>query len=140
MALIVGDNSWETVAEADAYLINRIGASNWSLLDNLTKEQYLITSFYWLLYDSSYNLDKTLTDDFIKHAQSESALFLLNYYNEYSKREALVASGVIEFTFSKWQEKLGSLSKPKTVDDIIINNGYSVNTFIQQVNVNYCKD
>ena len=44
MALVVGTNSYVTVAEADAYFLTRYNTDNWRDLENKDKEKLLITA------------------------------------------------------------------------------------------------
>jgi hypothetical protein len=44
MALVQNTNSYVTVAQADAYMENRIGNDNWTSATNTVKEQVLITA------------------------------------------------------------------------------------------------
>lgn len=115
-SIIVGTNSWCTLSEAESYFATRIGSSAWSALSSDTeKEKYLISAYNWIRYDSAFSVtgDETLAP--IKYGQCEGALFLASFYDEYMKREALIASGVTEFTYSKWSETLGETRKPESV-------------------------
>lgn len=129
MSIVVGQNTWETTAEANAYLEFRIGASAWfSLPDTAapgtpSKESYLVTAFNWLLSSKEVKLSKKLIDDNVKNAQSEAALFLLQYRDEYEKRQALIAAGVKEFTYSKWREVLGELKLPENIRGMLSDYG-----------------
>lgn len=144
MSIIVGQNSWVTVLEADAYLETKTGSQGWFLLNTSpatpgepSKESYLITAFYWLL-DDSFGLSASLTSDLIKRAQFEAAYFLLNYSSEYEDREAKIAMGVNDFKNSKWEETLGSVTKPRRILDILASAGYSGSSrFAQLVGEDY---
>jgi len=100
MALVVGNNSWETITEADTYLTNRVGAESWfNLADTGTpgadsKTTFLVSAFYWLYNSSLLDISKSVSDDQVKNAQSEAALFLLNNYAEYFERRGVLASGL----------------------------------------------
>ena len=126
MPLIVGQNSWETVEEADFFLTYRLDTSQWFALPDTanpgieSKEVYLISAFYWLLSSDEVSLSKSLTDENVKHAQSEAALFLLHYHGEYEKRQALIASGVKEFKYSKWSETLTKVRLPESIKGLLI--------------------
>lgn len=128
MALVVGQNSWATVLEADEYLSNRVKTGDWfSLPDAPTnpgdesKETYLITSFYTLIGWDTLNLTPDLTDENVKNAQIEFAFFLLNYYEDYDKRMAIQAQGVTRFEFSKREEeyKAGGVTLPPVVEGLL---------------------
>ena len=115
MALVVGTNSWVTLVEADAYFADHPKSSPWDVLDDPTKEQYLILSFNWIVNDPAFTAVPSTVDQNVKNGQCEGALFLINYYDDYTKRDALIATGVQSFTYSKWSETLGEVSKPQWV-------------------------
>jgi hypothetical protein len=117
MALVVGTNSWVTVAEADAYLAEKFGADAWTSLANSIKEQCLITAYRWINSLSQY-LISSVTDP-LKYAQIELAWYIYNYYDSHQEREALFAQGVEDFTLSKWKEKLKGVRLPKNVEDLL---------------------
>ncbi len=126
MALVVGQNSWASVSEADTYLTDRIYAETWFDLDSsgepgvVTKESLLVSSFNWLLGNSSFSLSSALTDDNVKKAQIEGGLFLLNHYVELDERRAAKASGVTEFKISQKMEKLeGDITVPSIISDLL---------------------
>lgn len=125
MALVVGDNSWVTLAEAEVYFSERIGAGPWEALpDDATKEKYLISAFRWIYYDPAFTAPAAADDDGVKFGQCEAALFLITHADEYAKRDALIASGVESFTFSKWSETLGEVVKPAAVANFFRSVGY----------------
>ena len=112
MSIVVGQNSWVTLAEADTYFTDRIGTSSWfSLTDTPStpgadsKEGYLITAFNILIGSPDVSLSPSLTDDNVKKAQMEFALFLVQHYTEFDERSAAQSTGVSEFQYSKRKEK-----------------------------------
>ena len=119
MGLVVGTNSWVTVAEADSYLADKFGASAWSGLANSIKEQSLITAFWWIYNNPNYNIAKSSTAEKVKNAQIELAWWIYNYYEEYRKREALISSGVKKFRIGEFSEDLNNQSLPKIVTDML---------------------
>ena len=126
MALVVGQNSWASVTEADTYLTDRIHATGWFDLDSsgdpgvVTKESLLVSSFYWLLNNSAFNLSSTLTDTNVKNAQIEGSLFLQEHYKELDGRRAAIATGVKEFELSKRQEILrDEIRIPDHISDLL---------------------
>ena len=126
MALVVGQNSWASVAEANTYLTDRIYADEWFNLDSsgnpgvVTKESLLVSSFNWLLGNSSFSLSSALTNDNVKQAQIEGALFLFKHYVELDERRAAKASGVTEFKISQRMEKLdGDIVVPSNISDLL---------------------
>ena len=126
MALLVGTNSWETVAEADTYLGDRVDSTGWFDLADIaekagggSKESYLVTAFRWLRNTRQLTLSDSLTDQVVKDAQSEAALFLISYQDEYEDREAAIASGVKSFGVSKRRESLEELVLPQRILDTL---------------------
>lgn len=112
MALVVGQNSWVTIAEADTYFTSRLDSEDWFLLSDigsageLSKTTLLASSYYWLIKHPSLELSSSLTDDDVKNAQIEFAAYLQEHYDEWQSRGALISSGVESFRLSKWQETL----------------------------------
>ena len=108
MGLTVGTNSWATIAEADTYLTNRIGAEDWFDLSDtgdpgaVSKETLLITAFYRL--SASYNIEASETDTNLKNAQIEAAFFLMDNFVEFDERDKTLAAGVQKFRQSQWSE------------------------------------
>ena len=111
MALVVGTNSWVTVVEADAYLSYRISAEDWFTLADTpatpgadAKDSMLISAYMWITAYRS--ISATSTDDNVKNAQIEAALFLSEHYDEVNDRRAAIATGVREFKYSRRREFL----------------------------------
>lgn len=121
MAVTVGINSWVTPAQVDAHFASRLGSSPWYDLPDAasegadTKEAFIVTAFYWLLFDAEYNLSADADNENIRHAQFEAIYFLLNYREEYEAREAARAGGVTSMSASKWSESLDAVRKPASV-------------------------
>lgn len=137
IAIIVGTNSWVTLAEANLYLQNKLGADDWSTLSDSTKEQCLITAF-WLIYTwPEVSIPKNSTDEKVKIAQIELAWWLYNHYSEWRERGALIAGGVKSFAISKWRETLNKQSLPLEVqnllDDSLLNAGGYFPTFEREL-------
>ena len=112
MAIVVGSNSWVTIAEADTYLTDRIDCEDWfTLADSagagaLSKTNLLVSAFYLLIKHPSLELSSSLTDDNVKNAQIEFSKYLHKHYEETDSRAAMIASGVRSFRLSKWWEQL----------------------------------
>lgn len=110
MPLIVGTNSWVTVAEADTYLTDRLGAGNWFTTPNndqpgiTSRKVLLVSAFRWLIASPLLTLTAGSTDDNVKNAQIEAALFLLEHYTELDERRTLQATGVKEIQISRRTE------------------------------------
>jgi hypothetical protein len=141
MALVVGVNSWVTRAEADTYFDDRINNTPWTALTDSEKDQYLITAFNWIFYDSQFTAPSSSTATAVKNGQCEAALFLINYGDEWAKRDAFISSGVTSFDFSKWSEDLSQVSKPDGVKNYFSSEGFfSGNvgvTILSDSNTNY---
>lgn len=112
MSLVVGQNSWVTVDEADSYLTERIGSEAWFDLSTSSspggvgKESLIISAYFWLFGSPELSLSNSLTDILIKNAQIESVLFLLEHYTELNERRAAMFTGVKDFKMSKRSESL----------------------------------
>jgi len=138
MALSVGQNSWATVVEADAYLADRINAEAWFLLSEtngdgeVAKDSLLISAYYWLLNAPQLNLSPNLTNANVKNAQIEAAFFLLEHYNALNERRAAMSTGVEDFKLSQKREKL-NIAKLQIPNHIIGSLGmYSAeNVFVE---------
>jgi len=118
MSITVGTNSWITLADAEIYFSTRIGVTEWdALATDEIKEKYLITAYNWIYYDSAFNVPATSTETAVKYGQCEAALFLVSYYTDMDKHDALIASGVNRFKYGEREEDLGSITKPKSVID-----------------------
>ena len=117
--VVVGTNSWVTVAEADDYLEEKFSADAWATLSTTIKSQCLITAFWWIYNYPSFNIPKSSTSENVKNAQIELAWWTYQYYTSYEKRGALISSGVTDFTLSKWKEELGTQDIPQIVLDIL---------------------
>lgn len=121
MAVQVGINSWITIAEADAYLTDRIDAVEWFTLADTgaagsnNKTSYIVSAFYWLYASELFVIPKSNSDQDVKDAQAEVCLFLLKYSSDYERRQALISSGVKDFTRSKWSETLNEVSVPVNI-------------------------
>jgi hypothetical protein len=110
MSLVVGTNSWASVAEADTYLTDRINTTEWFQTaptgspGEVSKESLLVSAFYWLTGSPELELSATLTDTSVKNAQTEAAFFLLEHYDELNERRAAMYTGVDSWKLSKKSE------------------------------------
>ena len=117
-AIIINNNSWVTLAEANSYLLEKIGADDWATAANALKEQCLISAFRWINRLTNYSISVVTNN--VKYAQIELAWYLYNYYDTHAKHEALNAQGVKEFRISKFHEALrGKTELPDTVKDLL---------------------
>lgn len=127
--VIVGVNSWQTVAQADDYFAAKFGAAAWASLSLMQKTQLLISACRWITQQATLAVAITVTANIVKQAQCEAAWFLLNYQADYEKRRALVASGVKDFKMLDWQETLGEVVFPQFVADML--GDYMIDTSVQ---------
>jgi hypothetical protein len=115
--VIVGTNSWVTIAYANSYFSERFGGDSWAALSLIEKTQLLITAFNWIR--AKAQISKTATDENVLHAQCELALYLFNHYASHDKRSALYAQGVRSFNLSKFSETLQKPDLPDGVKDLL---------------------
>jgi hypothetical protein len=101
MALIVGNNSWVTVIEADSYLADKYDVSGWS---TAAKDQLLVTAFYRIFTNPDLSILKTSTNERVKWAQIELAYWLLANGEDFEKRESLRAMGVTSIKIDDFAE------------------------------------
>lgn len=120
VVVTVGSNSWITRAEADAYLEEKWGASAWASLSGLQKDQLLISAYRWINQQPNISIPTTSTAAIVKNAQCEAAWFIYNYWSEYEKRRALIASGVKEFEVSNFSETLNKIAFPDFILGMLI--------------------
>lgn len=112
MAFVVGVDSWVTVIEADAYLTYRMGTEEWFALTgeavpgSYSKEALLGTACRELLNCPSISVTLTNTNDNVKNAQIEMALFLTEHFDELNDRRAAIATGLDSFYLGKRREDL----------------------------------
>lgn len=95
--VVVGTNSWATVAEADTYFETRLFANKfWSSFTDISdKEAALVTAFNQLMTCGIFNLAASDTSANVKKAQFEMALFLLQHLADMDARKGLQAQGVV---------------------------------------------
>lgn len=141
--ITVGTDSWVTIVEADNYLQTKINAKSWFELKEEptqsgqnSKESFLKEAYYRLLYNSEFVLTASSTNSMLKHAQIEFALFLLQNYKDYFKREAKIASGIKSFSYSKWRESLAdSIKIPYYINNILSKAGFSYSNYLVDITV-----
>ena len=115
--IIVGTNSWVTIAEADDYLENKIGASDWAGLTDANKTTYLISAFRYIR--QKYNIPVASVLQVVKEAQIETAWWMYTFWLDYEKRRNLYSAGVTQFKISKFEEWLQKATTPQFLDDLI---------------------
>ena len=115
VTIVVGTNSWITLAEANAYIEEIPGSSDWTALTNTVKSQYIITSYRKIYF--AFNIG-AVTDK-LKYAQAKFAYWLSQYMTEWEKRQALYASGVRSFSLPGWSETLEAADIPEDIKNIL---------------------
>jgi hypothetical protein len=110
MSIDIGVNSWATIAEADAYLTNKLDSQPWFALPDSagageeSKELYLIMAFYTLVDKQGYYLAPGNTDEDLKKAQTELAFYFIDNYASFVDQADTMNKGVSSFKASKWEE------------------------------------
>ena len=127
--VIVGVNSWTTVAQADDYFAAKFGAAAWAALSAMQKTQLLISACRWIMQQPSLAVAIAVTAEIVRQAQCEAAWFILNFQDEYDKRRALISSGVKSFKALDFAETLGEIVFPQFIADMLFD--YSVDSSIQ---------
>ncbi len=117
--VVVGVNSWCTIAEADAYFEAKFGASAWSPLSVSQKTQLLITACRWIRQQSQFSVELSSTAELVKHAQLEAAWFVFQWFDEYEKRRALTSSGVRAWKALDASETLEAVGFPAFIADML---------------------
>jgi len=132
MALVVGTNSWATVAEADSYLEDKINTEQWFALNDestpsgsVSKSTLLTSAFWWLMGAPQLSLSASLSSDDVKHAQIEAAFFLFEHYDALNERRAAIFTGVENFDLSRRSErfKIDQLKIPDHIMGILSSYG-----------------
>lgn len=127
MSLIIGNNSYVSVDEADTLLINHVKYSRWSELTDSEKTAYLIQAcedieqlsnrFVGERYNETQDLSfprtlilgdsdfENITPDNIKKAQAIQALWLVSNYDRREERYDMQDLGVTEVSVGNVSEK-----------------------------------
>jgi hypothetical protein len=113
--VIVGTNSWATIAEADLYLDAKYGAAAWAPLSVADKSALLISACRWIRNQAIFSIALSSTSQVVKDAQCEAAWYLYKYGEAHWRRSALYASGVRDFQVSKWSETLEAPAFPENI-------------------------
>lgn len=118
-AVVVGTNSWVTIADADAYLGAKYGADAWASFTETVKTSLLITAFNMLRRAHGYNIAASATAQAVKDAQCELAWFWYSHGAEWEKRAGLYAAGVREFDILDFSETLEAPDLPFFIKDML---------------------
>lgn len=110
MSLVVGENSWCTIAEADEILKYKLGSEEWYELSDETstpgeesKELFLRNSYDLLLNKVGYAMSPTITDAKVKKAQALFAFIIFDGSFLDESQLNLLSAGVSGMTLSKWR-------------------------------------
>jgi hypothetical protein len=94
--ITVGTNSWITLVEANALADARLGAALWDAATDDNKNRALIQAYSQLISHVDFSIPAASSDDAVKQAQFEQALFLTNNVTGADQRAALQAMGVVK--------------------------------------------
>lgn len=117
--VVVGVNSWVTIAEADAYFEAKWGAAKWASLTLTQKAQLLISACRWIRQQSTLSVTLSSTAELVKNAQLEAAWFIYQWFDEYEKRRALTSSGVRSWKALDASETLAAVEFPAFLSDML---------------------
>jgi predicted P-loop ATPase/GTPase len=117
MGIVVGTNSWVTLAEADIYFIDKFNASTWATLSNTNRIQLLISAYRWIKQQNQFIISSI--SDLLKQAQYETAWYLYKHGDQHDKHQALNAQGVKSFSVSQFSEDIGDVQFPKYIEDML---------------------
>lgn len=131
MALVVGTNTWATIAQADEYLTTRMGSGKWFDLPESpanpgeeSKETFLVMAFNILVNKGGFSLIPELTDTNVIYAQSEMAFQLFSDLETFEDGADIMNKGLKSFKLSQWQEEYfanseGDFALPYMVENFL---------------------
>ena len=129
MSITVGTNSWISLADADIYMLTRIGATRiWKEETTLPdKEAALVTAFNTIKSSGLWTMPAIATQN-MKNAQCEMALFLMKHQEDADARgglqaQGVVAAGIVQETYDP--AKAGEVPVPAIVTQLL--KEYAVN-------------
>lgn len=95
-SIVVGTNSWTTLAYAETYFTTRLNADLfWSAtVSDAKKEAALITAYDFINGCGDYSIAPDCSDVAVKKAQCEMAFFLLQHGADMDARKGIQAQGV----------------------------------------------
>lgn len=131
--VVVGVNSWVTIAQADDYFAAKYGASAWAALTLSVKTQLLLTAVKWIKAQNTFDIAMTSTEELVKDAQCELAWFVYLWKEEYDKRAALSAMGVSNYRVLDFSESLKGVEFPAAVSTML--SDFSLEASSQFVNI-----
>ncbi len=115
--ITVGTNSWVTLAEADALAEERLGVDLWDAAADPKKNAALIQAYRQISNHPDFDIPAASTDDVVKQAQFEQALFLTKNTEGADQRAALQAMGVTKAGVVKEDYKSGAGAAPAIAPD-----------------------
>ena len=113
--VIVGVNSWVTIAQADDYFAAKFGATAWASLSVTEKTQLLLSAVRWILQQNAFDILMSVTAELVKQAQLEAAWFIYKWFDEYEKRRALSSAGVKSYRVMDFSESLDAVTFPEFI-------------------------
>lgn len=116
--VIVGTNSWASIAQADDYFLVKWGAGAWASLTLTQKTQLLISAFNWIR-QSGLSVSSSDTSALVKQAQLEAAWFVYKYADEHEKRRALSSMGVKSYRAMDFSETLENCAFPEFLSEML---------------------
>jgi hypothetical protein len=124
--LIVGSNSWCTIAQADAYMDEIYDRSAWATLSNEQKSRLLISAFRWINQQTDFSIPATSSAAKVLQAQYEAAWFIYKFFEAYEKRRALSAGGVSNYRILDFSETLNGVEFPIFIKEMLIDFAVSI--------------
>ena len=131
--MVVGTNSWVSVAEADNYLNQKLNTTSWATAN---KEGALVSAFYEIYNDPSLLIPKNSTNEKVKNAQIELAFWLVENITAWNKRKSLQSMGVKEFDIDNVKEVYNKNSSlPTFIDNMLqdFKSGGTIATFSRSI-------
>lgn len=123
-SIVVGTNSWATLAYAETYFTTRLNADVFwnSTVTDAKKEAALITAYEFLMGCGEYSIASDSSDVAVKKAQCEMALFLLQHLADMDARKGIQAQGVsqagiVQETYD--MSKVGEMPLPPIVKRLL---------------------
>lgn len=110
--VIVGVNSWTSIAWADDYFLAKYGAGAWAGLTVTEKTQLLLSAVRWILQQNTFDLPMSATAEIVRQGQCEAAWFIYSWFGEYEKRRALSSMGVTDYKILDFSETLSGVEFP----------------------------
>jgi len=93
-AIAVGTNSWVTEAQANAYMADRLGASDYWTDGADINRQALLSAYVWLTSSPRFSFP-TAVAILMRTIQYEMALFLIQHQPDIDLRMGIQAQGVL---------------------------------------------